>query len=343
MASMSWSILRNGLQCMLLLSACWAHAAENAATPVTEALRRGDYAEAFRIASEGAKSGDVIARGWVAYLTYNGAGTERNQQGACETAKEVAPQGSFQGEVLLARCLISGQGMTRSLEEGGKWARQSMQHGVPEGAYLLGLAYVVDAATSVLGADGKLDELRYKALMNRTIEQRADQIEAMNALIAAAGSGNNEGRDLLSSVLFEHAGRGNVAQVVGLSKLYTTHNQVIGRLQAIAAQVQQTGDTVASAKLVIDVSNTARAAAAIAADMKDCKDIRLMKRVQDGEISDAEYLPVNAPLQQSFLIRGRWTEQWRIDVCGSPQTIPIAFFADGMGGARYSATQRKAP
>jgi len=56
-------------------------------------------------------------------------------------------------------------------------------------------------------------------------------------------------------------------------------------------------------------------------------------------VTAAEYLPLVEPgMEKAYLMRGVWEEAWTYDVCVKEVTTPIAFQADGLGGADFQVS-----
>jgi hypothetical protein len=64
--------------------------------------------------------------------------------------------------------------------------------------------------------------------------------------------------------------------------------------------------------------------------------------VSTGELQDAEYLPLNGTMvAETYLVKGRWTENWTFQACERQVIVKLDFTADGWGGSTVDVSHRK--
>ena len=234
--------------------------------------------------------------------------------------------------------------------EARELARQSMALGDPAGGFLLYVAFASDPDNTYL-RDGKVDMETYRRLGARSLEQRRDQIEALDGLAFAAAKGHVNAAVTLATYFYETAAPQNVTRVRGITALLLRSGErtpVVERLASQAAAVAQIApDTKASLKAFLDAVQAAAGAAGVAyLQMNDGKTCArpTLKSVSSGELKSAEYLPLTQrSVQNTYLVKGEWTERWTFATCEQEIPVNVTFRADGWGGASYAASPEIAP
>lgn len=331
----------------LLLAAAFAAGAQ-VLQQADDALRADDPARAIALLQDAAAKGDAHAKGRLSALLVNLPQPHRDTAKGCSLALEAAATGDSAGEATQAQCLLAG--FLQAQDRFGKareLARKSAAQKDPAGSFALFLAFAADPRNH-WRQDGKPDQQAYAALAARTVAERADQIEAYDALATAAVAGHKEAAVLLASYLFETAGPENAKRLHRYIPALTANGVRSPLLQQYASHVadmERLGNTQASGRAFLEAYKLAAAAASVSAgpqaENRSCRDVR-MESVTSGKLEDHDYLPLKQPLvANSYLLKGKWEEQWSFIACGRSITLPVKFEADGWGGARFSVQPRK--
>lgn len=331
----------------LLLGTCLTAGAQ-VLQQADDALRGNDPARAIRLLDEAAAKGDNRAKGRLAGLLVNLPPPQKDSARGCALAVEAATAGDAAGQATQAQCLLAGLlpaddrfGKAREL------ARKSAAQKDPGGDFVLFLAFVSDPKNN-WRIDGKPDMQAYAALAGRTVAERAEQIEAYEALAAAATAGHKEAAVMLASYFFETAGPDNARRLhryVPALLANGVRAPVLQQYAAHVADMERLGYTQASGRAFLEAYKLVASAAAVSAgpqqDNRSCGEVRLQS-VDSGKLQDPEYLPLKHQLLlNSYLLKGSWEEQWSFIACGRSITLPVKFEADGWGGARFSVQPRR--
>ena len=235
-----------------------------------------------------------------------------------------------------------GRGIRADMADARAWARKAFAAGDARAGMTLAQAYFADPLNQYL-VNGRADHARYDALARRSVQERAGQAEALDALAAAAASGFTPARLFLSSVLFEQSGAGTAPRIIALLSGLPALPESQQRYLKVSQQVSKLGPTLAAPRLVIDSMNTVAANAAMQAaglgvkDVAQCKDFRVLKFLGSTPLESATWLPLNQPLVAgTYPLTGTWSEDWSVNLCGATYTVKTKFDVDGMGGAYYS-------
>lgn len=251
---------------------------------------------------------------------------------------------------LRSQCIVVGAlPSERRHAEARELARRSLAAGEPAGGYMLYVAYTTDPANGFL-RDGQVDLEAYRRLAARPVGERAEQVEAIDALAFASMKGHLNAGLALATHLSETVAPRNIERVRGLATLYLRNgekNPAFQRLHDHATQVLQAGPTKASLRAFADAYRGAGAAAAAGYVQRNAGQTCASftpKVLESTEIQNAEYLPLaNKSLADSYLVRGKWVEMWNLTGCGQDVLVKVEFEADGWGGARFHAAPLKAP
>jgi hypothetical protein len=248
-----------------------------------------------------------------------------------------------------AECVLSGMlPSPNRVGEARGLARAALAKGAPAGASILYLAFLADPANQAMH-DGKVDPQAYQRLASRTVQERKDQIEAIEALGTAAGHNNIAAGVLLAGYFHDTVAPMNVARTGAMAALLIRigeHGPVVERFAREAdAIAKDARATKTSPRTFMETYPQAVAAARAGYQAqsggKTC-DKPQLKSVSAGEIQGAEYLPLQGLLvKDTYLMKGQWTEYWTFAACGAEVPLKLAFAADGWGGATSTVSYNK--
>jgi hypothetical protein len=225
------------------------------------------------------------------------------------------------------------------LGESRALARAAVAKGETSAGLVLYLAYVSDPANRVL-RDGKVDPEAYRRLASRTLAERKDQIEAIEALGLAAGRNDVGAAVLLAGYFHETVAPRNISRVGAMSALLQRmgeKNSAVERFGQEADAIVKAGQTNTSVRGFFETYQQAetvvRSTYETQSGGRRCEK-PVLKTVSAGEIRNPQYLPLQGNMvKDSFLLKGQWTEYWTFDACGMELPLKVAFTADGAGGA----------
>jgi hypothetical protein len=248
-----------------------------------------------------------------------------------------------------AECVLAGVLPSPDrLKEARGLSRAALAAGEPMGGLMLYLAYQRDPANQFL-RDGKVDPDAYRRLAARSIEQRKEQIDAIEALGFAAGKGNFAAGVLLANYFHDTLAPRNVARVGAITALMMRTGQRTPMLERMAGEAdaiaKNAGATKASVRSFFeayhDASVAAEAGYQAQSGGQSCSALQLQS-VSSGEVEDPEYLPLKGTLvADSYLLRGHWSEFWSFQGCGQEVPVKVDFAADGAGGSSSRAGYNK--
>jgi TPR repeat protein len=306
-----------------------------------QAYQRQQYDIAYKEFSQLAAQGDNHAKSYEAMMTLRGQGTKVNVEVGAQLARECAAGGEPTCYAMFAQLNLPGHGLQVNLPQARLWTRKAIAGGDLRAGFLLWQAYQLDPANQYL-VNGQVDRQRYQQLGRRSVAQRAEQSEAIDALAAAAASGYDPARLSLAALLIEKNGASSMHQVGVLLADLPDLPANFQKYRALAQQTEALGPTRASptliatalpavnAALVKDASRTSKTSASA------CKDFRLLAISNVSTLRNATWLPLKQPLvADSYPLSGTWQEQWQVHFCGSERKLQLRFEADGMGGASY--------
>lgn len=239
-----------------------------------------------------------------------------------------------------AECVLSGVLPSADrLDETRIMARGAIKRGEPSGGLMLYLAYLADPHNQYLRG-GRIDPQAYQRIAARTVDERKEQVEAIEGLGFAAGRNHAAAAILLAGYFHETVAPRNVNRVGAMSALLLRMGErtpVVERFAREADAVARVGPTKASLRVFFEAYQQAqevvRASYAAQTGGKACEKPQL-KTLSSGDIQGAQYLPLEGNLvKDSFLVQGQWTEYWTFDACGTELPLKVAFAADGAGGA----------
>jgi hypothetical protein len=248
-----------------------------------------------------------------------------------------------------SECILAGAiSSSDRIAEARELARAAMARGEPGGGLMLYFAFENDPANRYV-QDGKPDLQAYERLAARPLEARKDQVDAIEGLGFAAGRNNPVAGLLLANYFHDTVAPGNVARLDALLELLQRIGNKSPQLERMARETAAIrgprGATKASVRGFLEAHQHAVAAAAAGYKVQGGKascDKPVLKSVSAGNISDAQYLPLQGKLvANSYLVRGEWMEFWRFEGCGQEIPVKVTFRADGWGGSRFIAVHNK--
>ena len=281
-----------------------------------------------------ADRGDPRAITALAEMLLNGVGMPRDPAAGFALATRAAQAGDLLGMADLAGCFINAIGTSRDLERGRQWARKAAAAGVGLGQVLLYVAYLADPVNAFI-EDGKPNQTRYDALGRRTLDERKDQIEAIEMLGRAADQGNAQAQFLLLNLYTNNVGNEARALAAAERLPAAMRNSVRDDVAAVQ-QLQALGATMTTLQLFADTRQVVFPIAL--SGSPGCTTARIVRVRVLGPVANPVYLPASVPtVQRVVLLSGTWDEQWTADVCGSSVDTIVTYTADGMGGAFVKA------
>ena len=261
-------------------------------------------------------------------------------------ARQCASAGNVNCMIQTVELLLSADKTAANLQEAREWARKALSKGDQRSGFYLANAYLADPNNRFI-VDGKADHAKYETLAKRTITQRTEQIEALEALAGSAQTGFVPAKLLLATLLYEQSGGAPAERVAQLLKDVAELPPIYQTLKKNTEVVLALGPSHASPKLVTDAMMTALMGAAGQAQRKDigtCKDVKPVKISNVTPLQDVDWLPLKHPLiANSYPLKGHWTEDWTVMLCSSSYTVHMQFQADGLGGAYHMTQAQPAP
>jgi hypothetical protein len=250
-----------------------------------------------------------------------------------------------------AECVLAGMlPSPNRYAEASALGKAALGRGEASGGLMMYLAFLANPANQYL-RDGKVDAEAYRRLAARGVDQRKDQVEAIEALGVAAGRGHAAAAVALAGYFHDTLAPRNVARlgaITGLLQRGGSHNPLVERFAREAdAVARQAGSTKASVRAFLETYGPAVAAARSGYQARNggqvCEQPPQLEFVSSGDIADAQYLPLTGNLVEgSYLVKGSWAETWNFRACGKDVPVEVSFAADGWGGAISSVQPRKA-
>lgn len=226
---------------------------------------------------------------------------------ACELAEKSVGATEPMGSSTMIRCLLSGSVPVEQPIARARGVALAMRNaGAAEGAFMLYMVFLNDPKYTYTRA-GKPDMDAYNALAALPPEQRAEQIEALDALGEAVQKGHVNAAVLMAAYVFETSAPGNVrlSSATGLAQIRGAKSEQLRRHDDLARQVGKLGTTHASVKAFMDAHTGALLAASIAYtaanEQKQCAQLRLSS-TEAKDIENAQYLPLRSMLANTYLV-----------------------------------------
>jgi TPR repeat protein len=308
-----------------------------------QAYHQQQYEIALKEFSQLAAQGDNRAKSFQAMMTLRGQGTARDIEAGAQLARECAVGGEPTCYAMFGELNLPGKGLPVDLAQARAWTRKAIEGGDLRAGFVLWQAYQLDPANQYL-LNGKLDAQKYQLLARRSIAQRTEQTEALDALAGAAATGYQPARLALATVLINQSGANTSRQIHLLleEQEQSALPEDFRKYLALVQQMEALGASRASPKLIANAIPAVTAAVANAAtlagtrDASKCSDFRLMALRDVSAINNATWLPLKQPLvADTYPLSGSWKEQWRVFYCGANRNMNLRFDADGLGGATY--------
>lgn len=261
-------------------------------------------------------------------------------------ARRCAEAGDVNCMIQAADLLLSSDKTPAALQEVREWARKALSKGDQRSGFYLAKAYFADPNNRFI-VDGKTDRAKYEALAKRTVMQRTEHIEALEALVGSAQAGFVPAKLLLATLFYRQSGGAPAERVAQLLKNILDLPPIYQTLKKNTDVVLALGPSHASPKLVTDAMMTALMGAMAQAQHKNtgaCKDVKLVKISHVTPLQDVDWLPLKHPLiAHGYPLKGHWTEDWTVMLCGTPYAVHMQFQADGLGGAYHTTQAQSAP
>ncbi|MFI4926575.1 MAG: hypothetical protein ACHP7E_02660 [Burkholderiales bacterium] len=264
-------------------------------------------------------------------------------RGLCETVS----MNPADGKELARRseCVLSGVlPSTDRIAEARMLAKAALAAGEPSGGLMLYLVFQADPSNQFVRG-GQADPQAYRRLAARSLQQRQEQVEAIEGLGFAAGRNHAAAGVLLASYFHDTVAPRNVQRTGAMTALLLRNGERTPLVERFAheadAIVRVDPGTQASVRgfmetyrQAVDVVRSAYASQAGAG--RTCAAPQLTS-VSAGEIQGAQYLPLQGNMvRDSYLVQGDWTESWTFQACGQEIPVKVGFAADGWGGTTSS-------
>ncbi len=252
-----------------------------------------------------------------------------------DLAMEAARGGIPLGMKTVTASYFFGRGVPQSYSKAREWAQRLAKIGDSSGKWIYLEAFMKDPENNCVDPETDIANMnRCRYLCERTIDQRADEIRAID-YGAELMPKYRPAELFIASLLWSHPAKGNNDSALKILKKYIPESKP---KIAVLKYLTGLGSTIATYRIFHDTYPAASACAAAKANApEDCEQIKLKKADVQGPIRNAFYLPLKSRnLQNRVLIKGTWDEKWTFSVCGKEVQVDINFKADGMGGATFS-------
>lgn len=325
------------------------------AEPVGEAQNRlaaGDIPGALLVLENASAAGNVAAKGKLAEYLRGLPPPHQNAVRGCALAHEASDAGDIPGMLLRAECLITGYETTKEpIQLARQLAHQAQARGAVAAGFVLYEIFLFDPQYSYRPG-GKVDMDRYNALAAAPVAQRGEQIEALNGLSSAIGTGYVRALTGALGYLTSTVAPGNLDRMIGIAAGMQQSKMPMPPALANDVQLARHIKQFGPSRTSVSTFKSAYGSAMMAATLQirgienggcDAKDINLV-RIDGGEpIANAVYLPLSKPLENTYLVQGSWSETWTFAGCNKTANIKMDFAADGWGGAHYTSSPIKLP
>jgi hypothetical protein len=249
-----------------------------------------------------------------------------------------------------SECVLSGVlPSTDRIAEARMLAKAALAAGEPSGGLMLYLVFQADPRNQFVHA-GQADPQAYRRLAARSLQQRQEQVEAIEGLGFAAGHNHAAAGVLLATYFHDTVAPRNVQRTGAMAALLLRNGErtpVVERFAHEADAVVKVGaDTHASVRGFMETYSQAMgvvrsAYSAQAGAGRTCEGPQL-KSVSAGDIHGAQYLPLQGNMvRDSYLVQGDWTESWTFQACDQEIPVKVSFGADGWGGTTSSVRFNK--
>lgn len=252
-----------------------------------------------------------------------------------DLAMEAARGGVHLGMKTVTASYFFGRGVPQSYEKAREWAQRLAEHGDSSGKWIYVKAFMKDPENGCV--DPETDETgmgRYRRLCERTIDQRADEIRAID-YGAEIMKKYRPAELFIASLLWSHPAAGNNDSALKILEKYRPESNA---KIAVLKYLTGLGSTIATYRIFHDAYCAASACAGKKANAPEqCETMKLKKADIQRPVRDAVYLPLKSRhLQNRVLVKGTWDEKWTFSVYGRDVQVTLNFKADGMGGATVS-------
>lgn len=250
-----------------------------------------------------------------------------------------------------SECVLSGVlPSTDRIAEARMLAKAALAAGEPSGGLMLYLVFQADPRNQFMRG-GQPDPQAYRRLAARSLQQRQEQVEAIEGLGFAAGRNHAAAGVLLATYFHDTVAPRNVQRTGAMTALLLRNGErtpVVERFAHEADAIVRAGaGTQASVRGFMETYRQAvgavRSAYASQAGAERTCEAPELKSVSAGEIQRAQYLPLQGNMvRDSYLMEGDWTESWIFQACDREIPVQVGFAADGWGGSTSSVHINKA-
>ncbi|WP_157670339.1 hypothetical protein [Chitinibacter sp. GC72] len=287
------------LAAVLTIGSMTMESAQANEVQLNAAIEKGDYQQAFNIASAEHKKGSA----------------------------------SLSTRILLAQMYMQGKGTSKNISAARSLIDPLVAQNKPEAQLLLSNLLKQEAMQGLTKANGRIDEARYQALAKRSLKERENERYAAELMYKSAQQGfhlaiESVCNDIASSVTaFGSKERANWYRKCANKEAWARASEIGNSIAPLNLRREVMRDPVVTEAF----QQLATKAKCTNEDITPV-DFKIGKPVSGGE-----YLTLNLPKPtRQMMVRGQWQEIWVGKACGKTMSLPIAFKADGMGGATFS-------
>ncbi|WP_373976354.1 hypothetical protein NT239_06175 [Chitinibacter sp. SCUT-21] len=291
--------MKKQIQVGLLLLGLSASLAWADDVSLNEAIAKDDYQQAFKIASSDVKAGKA----------------------------------SNPTKVLLAQMYMMGKGTAKNIPAARAILDPMVAKNLPEAQLMMSNLLKQEAMNGLIKANGQIDPARYQAMAARSLKERETERYAAELMYKSAQQGFNLAiesvcNDITSSVTaFSSKERANWYRKCSNKDAWARASEIGNSIAPLNLRREVMRDPV-----VTEVFQQLATKENCTKEDITPIDFKIGKPVTGGEYFT---LKLDKPTRQ-MMIRGQWQEIWVGKACGKTFSVPIAFKADGMGGATFS-------
>jgi hypothetical protein len=251
-----------------------------------------------------------------------------------DLALEAARGGIRLGMKTVMASYFFGRGVRNDFAHARHWARRLADIGDSSGKWVYIEAFMKDPENNFIDSvSNETDMEKYRRLCGRTVDQRADEIRAIDYGVELMPK-YRRAELFIASLLWSHPAEGNNEAALEILERFTPESRP---KIAVLKYLTRLGSTIATYRIFYDTYPAASARAAMMANAPEDCEMKLKRAEMIGPVRDAACLPLKSrKLKDRIMIRGAWDERWTFSVRGREVQVEISFRADGMGGASYS-------
>jgi hypothetical protein len=263
------------------------------------AIAKDDYAQAFKIASADVKSGKA----------------------------------SNPTRILLAQMYMMGKGTPKNIPAARSLLDPMVAKKIPEAQLMMSNLLKQELSSTLIKPNGQIDQARYQAAAARPLKERETERYAAELMYQSAQQGFNLAiesvcNDITSSVTaFSSKERAAWFRKCANKDAWARASEIGNSIAPLNLRREVMRDPVVTEAF----QRLATKAKCTNEDITPV-DFKIGKPVTGGEYFT---LKLDKPTRQ-MMVRGQWQEIWVGKACGKTFSVPIAFKADGMGGATFT-------